>query len=91
MYGMEIRAGKNKSDKNSDEPIEIIRIVNGQLCETIKQFKYFGAIISQEDTQSKVHARIGVNNSCASDVKTNVWRDKNKSHNEYEITVCNCS
>ena len=72
---MEIRAGGNKSDKNSDEPIEVIRLVNDQLCETIKQFKYFGVIISPEDPQSKVHAIIGVNNSCASDVKTNVWRD----------------
>ena len=53
-YGMEISPGKTNLVRNSDTPINTSIAVSGQQIETINQFKYLGAISSQEGSNSSV-------------------------------------
>ena len=48
MYGMEISAEKAKLITNNKDPVKTKITVSGQQLETVKQFKCFGAIISED-------------------------------------------
>jgi len=75
-YGMEISAEKTKLMRNSDEPIKAKIMVSGQQLETVQQFKYLGAIISQEGSKPEVHARIAQTIAALTKLKP-IWKDKN--------------
>ena len=63
---------------NRDEPVKTKITVNGQELETVKQFKYLGAIISQEGSKPEVFARIAQTSAALAKLKP-IWRDKNIS------------
>ena len=55
-YGMGISAEKTKLMTNSKTPIEKTT-VSGQEFETVNQFKYLGAVLSEEGSKTEVLAR----------------------------------
>ena len=75
-YGMEISAEKTKLMTNREEPVRTKITVNGQELETVKKFKYLGAIISQEGSKPEVLARIALTSAALAKLKP-IWRDKN--------------
>ena len=75
-YGMEISAEKTKLMTNSTQPIQRKITVNGQELETVTQFKYLGAIISQEGSKPEVLARSAQTATALAKLKP-LWRDKN--------------
>ncbi|XP_068240261.1 uncharacterized protein [Palaemon carinicauda] len=75
-YGMEISAEKTKLMRNSDEPIKAKIVVGGQKLETVQQFRYLGAVISQEGSKPEVHARIAQTISALTKLNP-IWKDKN--------------
>lgn len=60
---------------NNQEPIKIT--INRQQLETVKQFKYLGAIINEEVLKTKVLVRAA--QTTHSTCKTHMYRDKNIS------------
>ena len=75
-YGMEISAEKIKLMTNSTQPIQRKITVSGQELETVTQFKYLGAIISQEGSKPEVLARSAQTATALAKLKP-LWRDKN--------------
>ena len=77
-YSMEISAEKTKLMTNSTKPIEKKIIVSEQELETVNQFKYLGAILSEEGSKIEVLARAAQTAAAPPKQKT-MWRDKNIS------------
>ena len=69
-------AQKSPADDNRDEPVRTKITVNGQELETVKQFKYLGAIISQEGSKPEVLARTAQTSAALAKLKP-IWKDKN--------------
>ena len=61
---------------NREEPVRTKITVNGQELETVKQFKYLGAVISQEGSKPEVLARIALTSAALAKLRP-IWRDKN--------------
>ena len=77
-YGMEISAEKTKLMTNSTTPIERKITVSGQELQTVTQFKYLGAILSEEGSKTEVLARTAQTVATVAKLKP-IWRDKNIS------------
>ena len=77
-YGMEISAEKTKLMTNSAQPITTKITVNGTEVETVDQFKYLGAIISEEGSKREIIARAAQTTAAMTKLKT-VWKDQNIS------------
>ena len=77
-YGMEISAGKTKLMRNTDAPISTSIAVSGQQLDTVNQFKYLGAIISEEGSKPEIHARIAITTAALAKLKP-IWKDTNIS------------
>ena len=75
-YGMEISAEKTKLMTSSTKPSERKITVRGQELETVKQFKYLGAIISEEGSKTEVLARAAQTAAATAKLRP-IWRDKN--------------
>ena len=75
-YGMEISAEKTKLMTNSTKPMEKKITVSGQELETVTQFKYLGAIISEQGSKTEVMARAAQTATALAKLKP-IWRDKN--------------
>ncbi|XP_071850469.1 uncharacterized protein [Apostichopus japonicus] len=56
-YGIEISAGKTKLVANSTTSFTRNIVASGQQLETVNQFTYLGAIISEEGSKAEVLAR----------------------------------
>ncbi|PIK38081.1 hypothetical protein BSL78_25082 [Apostichopus japonicus] len=56
-YGIEISAGKTKLVANSTTSFTRSIVASGQQLETVNQFTYLGAIISEEGSKAEVLAR----------------------------------
>ena len=78
IYGMEISAEKTKLITNSTKPIEKKITVSGQELITVKQFKYRGAVLSEEGSKTKVLTRAAQTAAALAKLKP-MWRDKNIS------------
>ena len=61
-YGMEISANKTKliTNSNNGNGIQHDIIANGEKLETVKKFKYLGAMVSDEGSKPKVLSRIAM-------------------------------
>ena len=57
-YGMEISQNKTKLMTNSNNRIQHDITANGGKLETVKNFKYLGAMVSDEGSKPEVLARI---------------------------------
>ena len=77
-YGIEISAGKTKLMRNTDAPINTSIAVSGQQLDTVNQFKYLGAIISNEGSKPEIHARIAITTAALAKLKP-IWKDTNIS------------
>ena len=75
-FGMEINAGKTKLMTNSATPITRKITVSGQELETVNQFKYFGAILSEEGSKTEVLARAAQTATTLAKLIP-LWKDKN--------------
>ena len=77
-FGMEISAEKTKLMKNTETPLTKKITVNGQELETVKQFKYLGAIISEDGSRIEVLSRAAQTAKAMAKLN-HIWRDKNIS------------
>ncbi|PIK42080.1 endonuclease-reverse transcriptase [Apostichopus japonicus] len=77
-YGMEISAGKTKLMTNSTTPFTRNIVASGQQLETVNQFKYLGAIISEEGSKAEVLARAAQTAAALAKLKP-IWNDRNIS------------
>ena len=74
-YGMEINADKTKMMTNSPAGISGNICVDGHKLETVDQFKYLGAILTDEGSRKEVLSRVA--QATASFYKMNyIWKDK---------------
>ncbi|XP_051510309.1 zona pellucida sperm-binding protein 4-like [Myxocyprinus asiaticus] len=69
-YGME----KTKIMTNSTQPITKNILVNGQKLEEVHQFKYLGAIISEEGSRPEILDRAALTTAVLAKLKP-IWRD----------------
>ncbi|PIK46298.1 hypothetical protein BSL78_16830 [Apostichopus japonicus] len=77
-YGMEISAGKTELMTNSTTPFTRNIVDSGQQLETVNQFKYLGAIISEEGSKAEVLARAAQTAAALAKLKP-IWNDRNIS------------
>ena len=75
---MEISAEKTKMMTNSGQPITTKITVNGTELQTVKQFRYLGAIHSIEGSRNEILARSAQATAALAKLKP-IWRDKNIS------------
>ena len=69
---------KNKIMTNNKNGICAEIKVNGQALDTVSNFKYLGAIVSDEGSKQEVLARIGQTTAALAKLKP-IWKDKNIS------------
>ena len=72
---MEISAGKTKLMTNSDSGIQTDITANGEKLETVRNFKYLGAIVSDEGSRPEVLAKIAMTAATLARLQT-IWKDK---------------
>ena len=77
-YGMEISAETTKVMTNNPQGIKKEIKVKGQKLATVNNFKYLGAIVTDEGSKPEVLARIAQTTAALAKLKT-IWRDRNIS------------
>ena len=75
---MEIGADKTKEMTNNPNGFQREIKIKGQRLEEVENFKYLGAIISNEGSKPEILSRIAQTTAALSRLKT-IWRDKNIS------------
>ena len=75
-YGMEISAGKTKLMTNNPRGISTDIRANGEGLETVKTFKYLGAIISDQGSKPEILSRIAQTTAALTKLKI-IWSDRN--------------
>ena len=76
-YGMEISAEKTKimANNNADRIPNNIN-VNGQALQSVNQFQYLGAIVTDEGSQPEILSRIAKATTALAKLKP-IWKDRN--------------
>ena len=77
-YKMEIGPDKTKVMTNNPNGFQREIKIKGQRLEEVENFKYLGAIISNEGSKPEILSRIAQTTAALSRLKT-IWRDKNIS------------
>ena len=77
-YKMEIGPDKTKVMTNNPNGFQREIKINGQRLEEVENFKYFGAIISNEGSKPEILSRIAQTTAALSRLKI-IWRDNNIS------------
>ena len=77
-YKMEIGPDKTKVMTNNPNGFQREIKIKGQRLEEVENFKYLGAIISNEGSKSEILSRIAQTTAALSRLKI-IWRDKNIS------------
>ena len=75
-YGMEISAEKTKLMTNNTNGISTVIQVNGQQLETVPQFKYLGAVVTDEGSKPEVLSRTAQTTAALTKLKP-IWKDNN--------------
>ena len=75
-YGMEINAEKTKLMTNNSNGIQERILVNGKELQTIANFKYLGATLSDEGSKSEILSRIAQNSAAMARLKP-MWKNNN--------------
>ena len=74
-YGLEIIANKTKLMTNSENEIQHDIAASREKFETVKKFKYLGAIVSDEGSKPEVLARIAMTAATLTKMDI-IWKDK---------------
>ena len=77
-YKMEISPDKTKVMTNNSNGFQREIKIKGQRLEEVENFKFLGAIISNEGSKPEILSRIAQTTAALSRLKT-IWRDKNIS------------
>ena len=77
-YKMEIGPDKTKVMTNNPNGFQRVIKIKGKRLEEVENFKYLGAIISNEGSKPEILSRIAQTTAALSRLKI-VWRDKNTS------------
>lgn len=75
-YGMQISAMKTKLMTNNPAGIKTDITVDNVKLDTVKNFKYLGAIVSDEGSKPEILSRIAQTTAALSKLKP-IWKDKN--------------
>lgn len=75
-FGMEISAEKTKLMTNTSQDLTSQINIGNQSVERVTQFKYLGAVISEEGSRPEIMARIAQTTAALARLKP-VWRDQN--------------
>ena len=75
-YGMQISAEKTKLMTNNNKGISSDIRVSGEKLATVNNFKYLGAIVSDEGSKPEIMARIAQTTTALTKFK-NIWKDRN--------------
>ena len=74
-YGMEISGNKTKLMTNSANGIQTDITAGGEKLEIVKNFKYLGAIISDEGSKPEILTRIAMTTATLAKLNT-IWKNK---------------
>ena len=79
-YGYKVEIGPDKTKVMTNNPNGFQREIKikGQRLEEVENFKYLGAIISNEGSKSEILSRIALTTAALSRLKI-IWKDKNIS------------
>ena len=77
-YKMEIGPDKTKVMTNNPKGFQREIKIKGQRLEEVENFKYLGAIISNEESKPEILSKIAQSTAALSRLKI-IWRDKNIS------------
>ena len=75
-HGMLISAEKTKLMTSNTNGISSNISVNGEKLETVKSFKYLGAIVTDEESMPEIRSRISQTIAAPTKLKI-IWNDKN--------------
>ena len=75
-YGMQISAEKTQLMTNNTNGISTDITIDNKKLDTVRIFKYLGAIVSDERTKPEVLSRIVQNTAAVTKLKV-IWNDKN--------------
>ena len=75
-YGMQISAEKTKLMTNNINGISSTIKVSGEKLETVQNFKYLGAIVTDEGSRPEILSRIAQATGALANLKV-IWKDKN--------------
>ena len=75
-YGMQISAHKTQLMINSIKDISTDITIDSKKLETVRSFKYLGAIVSDEGSKPEVLSRIAQTTAAVTKLKV-IWNDKN--------------
>ena len=75
-YGMQISAEKTQLMTNKTNGISIDITIDNKTLETVRSFKYLGAIVSDEGSKPEVLPRIAQTTAAVTKLKV-IWNDKN--------------
>ena len=78
-YKMEVGPDKTKVMTNNPNGFQREIEIKGQRLEEVENFKYLGAIISNEGSKPEILSRIAQTTAALSRLKIIIWRDKNIS------------
>ena len=75
-YGMQISAKKTQLMTNNTNGNSTDITINNKKMETVRTFKYLGAIVSDEGSKPEVLSRIAQTSAAVTKLKV-IWNDKN--------------
>ena len=75
-YGKEISGEKTKLMTNSINDITTDNAVNGRKLDTVKSFKYLGAVVSDQGFKPEICSRIAQTTAALTKLKP-IWNDTN--------------
>ena len=75
-YGMQINAEKTQLMTNNTNGISTDNTIDNKKLETVRSFKYLGAIISDEGSKPELLSRIAQTTAAVTKLKV-IWNDKN--------------
>ena len=75
-YGMQISAEKTHLMTNNTNGISTDITIDNKKLETVRSFKYLGAIVSDEGSKPELLSRIAQTTAAVTELKV-IWNDKN--------------
>ena len=75
-YGMQISAEKTQLMTNNTNGISTDMTIDNKKLETVRSFKYLGAVVSDEESKPEVLSKIAETTAAVTKLKV-IWNDKN--------------
>ena len=83
-YGMQISAKKTQLMTINTNGISTDITIDNKKLETIRSFKYLGAIVSDEGSKPEVLSRIAQTTAAVAKLKV-IWNDKNIAEDTFQL------